>query len=137
MNFKVLLIFALVALVVAVSAQQGGKGGKRPKGGKGGKGPKDSGEEGGNTGKGGKGGPKNPKGPKGPKNPKGLIKLKADWRDLDSPKKRTNEIFLFAFLLFTANKTNSSVHILGVSPGRQSCFWFYLTFREYKGDFLL
>merc|ERR1719237_1240974 len=67
MNFKLLLIFALVALVVAVSAQQGGKGGKRPKGGKGGKGPKDSGEEGGNTGKGGKGGPKNPKGPKGPK----------------------------------------------------------------------
>ena len=106
MNFKLLLIFALVALVVAVSAQQGGKGGKRPKGGKGGKGPKDSGEEGGNTGKGGKGGPKNPKGPKGPKNPKGLIKLKADWRDVDSPKKGMNESFLFAFLLFTANKTN-------------------------------
>ena len=131
MNFKVLLIFALVALVVAVSAQQGGKGGKRPKGGKGGKGPKDSGE-GGNTGKGGKGGPKNPKGPKGPKNPKGLIKLKADWRDLDSPKKRTNEIFLFAFLLFTANKTNLFICFLGESTARQNCFQFYLTFR-FKG----
>ena len=107
MNFKVLLIFALVALVVAVSAQQGGKGGKRPKGGKGGKGPKDSGE-GGNTGKGGKGGPKNPKGPKGPKNPKGLIKLKADWRDLDSPKKRTNEIFLFAFFFSQQTKQINS-----------------------------
>ena len=35
---------------------------------------------------------------------KGQIKPKTDWRAVDSPKKR---ICLFAFLLFTANKTNS------------------------------
>jgi hypothetical protein len=39
---------------------------------------------------------------------KGQIKTKADWRAVDSPKKRTNEFVLFAFFLFTANKTNRS-----------------------------
>ena len=35
---------------------------------------------------------------------------------------------MFAFLLFTANKTNSFVCFLGESTVRQSCFRFYLTF---------
>ena len=38
---------------------------------------------------------------------KGQIKPKPDWRAVDSPKKRTNKFVLFAFLLFTVNKTNS------------------------------
>ena len=42
---------------------------------------------------------------------KGQIKSKADWRALDSPKKQTNKFVLFAFLLFTANKTNSSIYL--------------------------
>ena len=37
---------------------------------------------------------------------KGQIKPKADWQGIDSSKKRTNK---FAFLLFTAKKTNSFV----------------------------
>ena len=37
---------------------------------------------------------------------------KADWCAIDFPKKRTDEFVLFAFLLFTVNKSNSSV-----------CFW--------------
>ena len=47
---------------------------------------------------------------------KGQIKPKGDWCVVDSPKKRTNELtnlFLFAFLLFTANKSNSFVRFLG------------------------
>ena len=44
-----------------------------------------------------------------------------------SPKKWTNEFVLFAFLLFTANKTNSFVRFLGKSTARPNCFWFYLT----------
>ena len=51
---------------------------------------------------------------------KGQIKPKADWRAVDSPKKRTNEFVLFAFLLFTANKSNLFVHFLGDSMVRQS-----------------
>ena len=43
---------------------------------------------------------------------KGQIKPKADWRVVDSPKKRTNRFVLLAFLLFTANKTNSYVCFL-------------------------
>ena len=35
---------------------------------------------------------------------------------------------MFAFLLFMANKSNSSVQFLGESMARQSAFWFYLTF---------
>ena len=49
---------------------------------------------------------------------------------LTSPKKRTNEFVLFAFLLFTANISNSSVLFLGESTARQSAFRFYLTFRK-------
>ena len=40
-----------------------------------------------------------------------------------------NEFVLFAFLLFTANKTNLFVCFLGESMARRICFWFYLTFR--------
>ena len=47
---------------------------------------------------------------------------KADWRAIDSPKKRTDEFDLFAFLLFTANKSNSSVRFFGESTARQSAF---------------
>ena len=39
-----------------------------------------------------------------------------------------DEFVSFAFLLFTANKSNSSVHFLGESMARQSAFQFYLTF---------
>ena len=46
---------------------------------------------------------------------KGQLISKADWRPIDSPKKRTDEFILFAFLLFTTNKSNSSVHFLGES----------------------
>ena len=38
-----------------------------------------------------------------------------------------SEFVLFAFLLFTANKTNSFVRFLGKSMARPNCFWFYLT----------
>ena len=47
---------------------------------------------------------------------------KADCRAIDSPKKRTDEFVLFAFLLFTANKSNTSVHFLGESTAGQSAF---------------
>ena len=47
---------------------------------------------------------------------------KADWCAIDSPKKRTEEFVLFAFFLFTANKSNSSVRFLGESMARQSAF---------------
>merc|ERR1712241_121389 len=61
MNFKLLLVVALVALAVT-EAQKNGKGSKGSKGGgKGGKGPKGPGGNGGNGGSGGKG----PKGPGG------------------------------------------------------------------------
>ena len=56
------------------------------------------------------------------KNGKGHLISKADWRAIDSPKKRTEEFVLFAFLLFTANKSNSSVCFLGESTARQSAF---------------
>ena len=61
---------------------------------------------------------------------KGQLISKADRRAIDSPKKQTDEFVLFAFLLFTANKSNSFVCVLGESTARQSVFWFYLTFRE-------
>ena len=54
---------------------------------------------------------------------KGQIKPKAD-----SPKKWMNQFVLFAFLLFTANKTNSFVLFLGEYTAHPNCFWFYLTF---------
>ena len=55
---------------------------------------------------------------------KGQIKPKADWRAVDSHKKQTNEFVLFAFLLFTANKTNSSVHFLENLRCTQTAFGF-------------
>ena len=57
-------------------------------------------------------------------NTKGQIKPKADWRAVDSPKKRTNEFDFFDFLLFTAKKPNSFVRFLGESTARQSAFGF-------------
>ena len=36
---------------------------------------------------------------------------------------------MFAFLLFTAKKSDLSVSFLGESTALQSAFWFYLTFR--------
>ena len=47
---------------------------------------------------------------------------KADWRDIVSPRKQTDEFVLFAFLLFTANKSNSSVRFLEESAARPSTF---------------
>ena len=53
---------------------------------------------------------------------KGQLISKADWRAIDSSKKRTDEFVLFAFLLFTAKKSNSSVRFLEESTARQSAF---------------
>ena len=53
---------------------------------------------------------------------KGQLVSKADWRAIDSPKKRMDEFVLFAFLLFMANKTNSSVPFLGESTVCQSAY---------------
>ena len=61
---------------------------------------------------------------------KGQLISKAIYGLLTSPKKRTDEFVLFAFLLFTANKSNSSVRFLGESTASQSAFRFYLTFRR-------
>ena len=75
--------------------------------------------------------------PKGHSNPrkmsiyhisKGQLISKAIHGLLTSPKKRTDEFVLFAFLLFMANKSNSSVRFLGESTAGQSAFWFFLTF---------
>jgi len=46
------------------------------------------------------------------------------------PKKRTEDLVLFAFLLFTANKSNLPIHFMGESTARQSAFRFYLTFTK-------
>ena len=62
---------------------------------------------------------------------KGQFISKAEWHAIDSPKKQTDEFVLFAFLLFTANKSNSSVRFLGESMARQSAFRNYLTFILY------
>ena len=61
---------------------------------------------------------------------KGQLISKEDWRAIDTPKKRMDEFVLFAFLLFTANKSNSSVCFLGESMARQSVLRFYLTFSD-------
>ena len=53
---------------------------------------------------------------------KGQLISKADWRAIDSPKKRRHEFVLFVFLLFKANKSNSSVLWLGESTAHQSAF---------------
>ena len=44
--------------------------------------------------------------------PKGQLISKPIYDLLTSPKKRRDEFDLFAFLLFTANKSNSSVRFL-------------------------
>ena len=59
---------------------------------------------------------------------KGQLISKAIYGLLTSPKKRTDEFVLFAFLLFTENKSNSSVHFLRESTARKSAFWNKLTF---------
>jgi hypothetical protein len=41
-----------------------------------------------------------------------------------------NELVLFAFLLFTANKTNLFVLFLGEYTAHPNCFWFYQTFTK-------
>ena len=64
---------------------------------------------------------------------KGQLISKAIYGLLTFPKKRTDEFVLFAFLLFTANKSNSFVHFLGESTVRQSVFWNYLTFSRRAG----
>ena len=53
---------------------------------------------------------------------KGQLISKPIYDLLTSPKKRTDEFDLFAFLLFTANKSNSSVRFFGESTARQSAF---------------
>ena len=53
---------------------------------------------------------------------KGQLISKAIYGLLTSPKKRTDEFVLFAFLLFTANKSNSSVRFLGESTAWQFAF---------------
>ena len=53
---------------------------------------------------------------------------KAIYDLLTSPKKQTDEFVFFAFLLFMASKTNSSVRFLGESTACQSGYLFYLTF---------
>ena len=59
-------------------------------------------------------------------NMSGLLKVryfrKADWRAVDSPKKRTDKFDLFAEKSKKANKTNLYVHFLGESMARQSAF---------------
>ena len=63
---------------------------------------------------------------------KGHLISKAIYAMLTSPKKQTGEFDLFAFLLFTANKSHLSVCFLGESAARQSAFWFYLTFSNFS-----
>ena len=55
---------------------------------------------------------------------KGQLISKAIYGLLTSLKKQMNKLVLFAFLLFTANKSISSIHFLGESMARQSLFWF-------------
>ena len=53
---------------------------------------------------------------------KGQLILKAFHGLLTSPKKRSYEFDLFAFLLFTANKSNSSIRFFGRIYGLLICF---------------
>ena len=53
---------------------------------------------------------------------KGQLISKPIYDLLTSPKERTDEFDLFSFLLFTANKSNSSVRFFGESTARQSAF---------------
>ena len=59
---------------------------------------------------------------------KGQLISKAIYGLLTSPKKRTGEFVLFVFLLFMANKSNSSIPFLGESMAGQSAFRFFPTF---------
>ena len=67
-------------------------------------------------------------------NLKGQLISKQIYGLLTSPKKRTDEFVLFAFLLFTANKSNLSVRFSGESTARQFAFRFYPTFRVWGTD---
>ena len=53
---------------------------------------------------------------------KGQLISKAIYGLLASTKKRTDKFVLFTFLLFTANKSNSSARFLGESTACQSAF---------------
>ena len=53
---------------------------------------------------------------------KGQLISKADWRAIESPKKRTDEFVLFTFLLFRANKSNRPFVFLEESAAHQSAF---------------
>ena len=53
---------------------------------------------------------------------KGQLISKAIYGLLTSPKNRTEEFVLFAFLLIMANTSNLSVRFLGESTARQSTF---------------
>ena len=53
---------------------------------------------------------------------KGQIKPKADWRAVDSPKKRKNEFVFSCSEKQKSKKTNSFVHSLGESAARQSAY---------------
>ena len=57
--------------------------------------------------------------------------MKAIYGLLTSPKKWTDEFVLFAFLLFTANKSNSSVRFLGEFEDTKKSFRNYLTFSRW------
>ena len=59
---------------------------------------------------------------------KGQLIPKAIYGLLTSSKKRMDKFVLFAFLLFMANKSNSSVHFLRECTAHQSAYWLYLTF---------
>ena len=63
---------------------------------------------------------------------KGQLILKAFYGLLTSPKKISDKFVYFAFLLFTADKTNSSAWFLEESTACQSAFWFHLTFSGLK-----
>ena len=53
---------------------------------------------------------------------KGQIKPKADWRAVDSPKKRKNEFVFSCSEKQKSKKTNSFVHSLGESAAHQSAY---------------
>ena len=63
---------------------------------------------------------------------KGQLILKANWHAIDIPKKQQRIFFLFAYLLFTANKSNLSLHFLGESMARQSTFSFFWPLKKVK-----
>ena len=54
---------------------------------------------------------------------KGQLISNAIYGLLTSSKNWTDEFDLFVFLLFTANKSNSSVRFFGESMAHQSAFW--------------